>query len=96
MSLPGAKDVPIGAVITTPGSSLRYKTGGWRVFKPVINHEKCVGCRTCFLLCPDAAVEEVEEGGKRKYVVNYEYCKGCGICAAECPVKAIEMVEEVK
>ena len=104
MSLPGWKKLPIGAVIVEPGSSLKYKTGDWRVLRPVIDQEKCVRCRTCWALCPDGAIIEVKKPYQTKsgrkydvsYEINYDYCKGCGVCANECPVKAITMVEEVK
>ncbi len=103
-SLPGWKRIPIGAVITEPGSSLKYKTGDWRVMRPIIDQEKCVRCRTCWVFCPDGAIMEVKKPYRTKagreydvsYEINYDYCKGCGICAHECPVKAITMVEEVK
>lgn len=85
------RNLPIGAVVTEPGSSMQYKTGTWRVRRPVINKEKCVRCLFCWSYCPDAAIKIVENN----YVeVNYDYCKGCGICASECPAKAIEMVME--
>jgi pyruvate ferredoxin oxidoreductase delta subunit len=82
----------MGAVIIEPGSSVKYKTGDWRAFKPVVDRTKCVNCLLCWIYCPDSAIIRRE-----KWVeVNYEHCKGCGICAHECPTKAIEMVEEQK
>ncbi len=103
MSLPGWKQLPIGAVILTPGNSVEYKTGEWRTLRSEIDQEKCIRCRTCWMYCPEGAIQEFEEPYKTKtgrefkltYKVNYDYCKGCGICANECPVKAITMVEEV-
>jgi len=89
---PGWKSLPIGAVLPEAGSSVKYKTGDWRAFKPIVNKEKCVNCLLCWIYCPDSAIIRRE-----KWVdVNYDYCKGCGICATECPTKAIEMVEEQK
>jgi len=89
---PGWKSLPMGAVVTEPGSSVKYKTGDWRAFKPLVDKTKCVNCLLCWIYCPDSAIIRRE-----KWVeVNYEHCKGCGICAHECPTKAIEMVEEQK
>ena len=88
---PGWKSLPIGAVVE-PGSSVKYKTGDWRAFRPVVDKTKCVNCLLCWIYCPDSSIIRRE-----KWVdVNYEHCKGCGICAHECPTKAIEMVEEQK
>jgi len=88
----GWKSLPMGAVVLEPGSSLKYKTGDWRAFRPDVDREKCVNCLFCWIYCPDAAVVR-----KEKWVeVNYDYCKGCGICAKECPKEAIKMVEEQK
>lgn len=103
MSLPGWKQLPIGAVILNPGNSVEYKTGEWRTLRPEIDQEKCIRCRTCWMFCPEGAIQEVSEPYKTKagrefkltYKVNYDHCKGCGICSNECPVKAITMVEEV-
>jgi len=88
----GWKSLPIGAIIVEPGSSMKYKTGDWRAFKPVVDKEKCVNCLICWIYCPDSAIVRRE-----KWVdINYDYCKGCGICAHECPKLAIKMEEEQK
>ena len=64
----------------------------WRTFQPIVDAEKCIGCKQCWMLCPDGCIEMVEE----KSVIDYNFCKGCGICAEECPVDAIEMKMEVE
>ena len=79
------------AGILPGGTSIYYKTGSWRTFRPVIDMNKCVNCLTCWVYCPDSAV--MVKDGKIEGI-NYDYCKGCGICASECPVKAIKMVPE--
>lgn len=89
-SKPGWKSIPIAGILIEPGSAMKYKTGDWRAYRPIIDKEKCIDCLLCWIYCPDAAIKREEE----KVSVVYEYCKGCGICANECPVKAIEMVEE--
>jgi len=88
----GWKSLSMAATVTEPGSSLKYKTGDWRAFKPVVDKEKCVNCLLCWIYCPDSAIIR-----KEKWVeINYDYCKGCGICAHECPKQAIKMEEEQK
>ena len=63
---------------------------GWRVFKPVIEKNKCRKCWLCLMYCPEGAIKKVEEGAK----IEYCFCKGCGICAIECPFDVIKMVKE--
>jgi pyruvate ferredoxin oxidoreductase delta subunit len=87
---PGWKSIPIGGILLEPGSAMKYKTGDWRAFKPIIDQGKCINCLLCWIFCPDAAILRKE----KSVDVDYDYCKGCGICANECPVKAIMMVEE--
>ncbi len=103
-NLPTWKELPIGAVILQPGSTVRYKTHEWRTLRPIINQDKCVRCRLCWAYCPEGTILELDKPYTTKsgktynvtYEINYDYCKGCGICAHECPVKAIEMIPEVR
>jgi len=60
----------------------------WRVFYPEVNEDKCISCKTCWISCPEAALEWKEN---QKPAMIWRSCKGCGVCANECPVKAIEM-----
>lgn len=75
----------------------QYKAGylpetnaGWRTFRPVVDHDACVYCLRCYLLCPDGTI--IKDNGQIK--IDMDYCKGCGVCAHECPKDAIEMVKE--
>lgn len=88
------KDVPLTGVPWK--TSYEYKTGDWRSFRPVIDHDKCITCLKCNLHCPDDSikVEWKNEDVPKKVTVDYDYCKGCGICAELCPADAIDMVEE--
>lgn len=83
----------------SPGTTKNNKTGSWRTFKPVVDHEKCIACGKCEQVCPEGVC--FSSGKKNsKGIVYYEndldYCKGCGICAKECPVGAITMEREEK
>ncbi|RLG46872.1 MAG: pyruvate ferredoxin oxidoreductase [Thermoproteota archaeon] len=89
VELRGWREIPIAGIPFK--RAVEYKTGDWRVFKPVIDGEKCVKCGLCWMFCPDMAISWDGEGVPE---VDYDFCKGCGICANECPVHAIEMVRE--
>ena len=84
---------PRGAIISEPGNSEKFKTGGWRSLRPIHDQEKCVHCLTCFIFCPDSSIKVEDEKIKE---IDLEFCKGCGICASECPKDAIEMVDEME
>ncbi len=98
------RDVPIGGIVPWPGSTAENKMHSWRTYRPIIDQDKCIRCRLCWVYCPDGAIIEIEgeyvtKSGKKfkvSYQVSYDYCKGCGICANECPVKAITMVPETR
>ena len=75
--------------ISRPVVGAAGKTGSWRVFKPLIDKEKCNQCGNCVMFCPDGVISEDIE-------VDLNFCKGCGICANECPKSAITMEREDK
>lgn len=91
MALKGWRDVPKGGVIPTPGSSVEYKTGGWRSHRPDLDRQKCNNCMLCWLYCPDSSI--LTEDAKLTDF-DWDHCKGCGICSQVCPIGAINMVEE--
>lgn len=82
------KDFPTGPQFEA--GHLVEENAGWRTFRPVINHEQCINCLICYLVCPDGTIIK-KEG---TVDVAYDFCKGCGVCANECPKNAIEMVKE--
>jgi 2-oxoacid:acceptor oxidoreductase gamma subunit (pyruvate/2-ketoisovalerate family)/2-oxoacid:acceptor oxidoreductase delta subunit (pyruvate/2-ketoisovalerate family) len=86
-----ASDIPKSEyarkVSSKPLISYSRDVADWRVFRPIIDWDACVGCKRCWIYCPENAISMVE--GKAE--VEYCYCKGCGICSEECPVDAIKM-----
>ena len=83
--------ITLGGVVK-PGTARKNKTGSWKVFRPVVDHVKCILCMRCVNYCPEPCISVKEE----KILMNYEYCKGCGICREVCPVEAIVMEYEKK
>lgn len=86
-------ELPIGGLIVEPGTARKYRTGDWRVKRPVYDRSKCIDCMFCWFYCPDQAI--VQENGVMKGI-DYFYCKGCGVCASVCPRSAIEMRPETE
>lgn len=85
------KDAPEEkADIHVGGYGVLKDVSSWRVFTPEIDIDKCIGCKSCWIFCPETAIEWDDE--TKKPSIRYAACKGCGVCANECPVDAIEMV----
>ena len=54
-----------------------------------IDHEKCVGCLTCILVCPYGAVTQGESGAVQKCELCMSNSCSAPACVAGCPNKAI-------
>ncbi len=95
----GTAKLPQGGVVPEAATSLLFKTGDWRVYKPVLiidpqtNTHKCTGCTKCYFVCPDDCIKLDDN-----YVPEFDldYCKGCSLCMDICPPQAIDMILEVK
>jgi 2-oxoacid:acceptor oxidoreductase delta subunit (pyruvate/2-ketoisovalerate family) len=81
-----------GGVIKDVGSTVKVKTGAWRIFKPIVT-DKCTGCSICVQFCPEGCIKINES---KRAEIDYDYCKGCLICVNECPAKAIKSEQEVR
>ncbi len=63
----------------------------------VVDDKKCIGCGSCYGVCPYHAIELSEKDVSleevslktRKSNVNPAVCKGCGTCVVICPTGAI-------
>ena len=89
-SINSHKDLPTGTYAS--GMLLTETMEGWRTEKPVIDVDKCIECKMCYLVCPEGVI--YEENGR--CMIDYRFCKGCGICSRECVGKCIKMVKEEK
>lgn len=54
-----------------------------------IDHNKCVGCLTCILVCPYGAVAQGEAGVVQKCELCLENSCGSPACVQGCPNKAL-------
>ena len=60
---------------------------------PVIDHVKCVGCRSCVAACPEQKTHPVLGVIRGKaHLVGPANCIGHGACFGACPEDAIELV----
>lgn len=85
------EDISEGGNVYAEGNSKGFKTGDWRVNRPIWDEEKCKQCLLCFPVCPDSSIQ-LE--GEKMNGIDYFHCKGCGVCAQVCPFDAIEMKPE--
>jgi pyruvate formate lyase activating enzyme len=49
---------------------------------------RCIGCKTCREVCPEAALSFSEDGVS----IHRKLCTVCGLCAGECPSTALELI----
>ncbi|MEM2109530.1 MAG: 4Fe-4S binding protein, partial [Candidatus Odinarchaeota archaeon] len=49
------REIPMGGL--TWRHSADYKTGEWRTFKPIVDHNKCTRCMQCVIFCPDVSIK---------------------------------------
>lgn len=54
--------------------------------KPMVNQEKCVGCRACAKYCNQNALTFSAD---KKAVLDHDLCVGCGRCIAACNCHAL-------
>jgi len=88
------KEIPVDERVR---SFLKEEVGGLTLQEVLAEASRCFSCGhcnacgNCWLFCPDASIEWVDNAP----LIHYDFCKGCGICATECPRSVITLVEEV-
>ena len=94
INVPHERSVPFGAVTPAPVDAQKlFITSNWRIVRPVIDHEKCTRCLTCYICCPDSCWSYNEKEDLMEW--RTEYCKGCQLCIKECPSDALIAVPEL-
>jgi heterodisulfide reductase subunit A len=56
-----------------------------------VDQSACAGCFACAEVCPYAAIQEKQSGGRAVADVIAGKCQGCGACVATCRGKAITL-----
>ena len=94
INVPRDREVPFGAITPAPVKQQElFMTSNWRIVRPVIDHEKCTRCFTCYITCPDSCWSFDERTEKMEW--NWKFCKGCQLCIHECPADALKAVPEL-
>ena len=60
--------------------------------KPIIDQDKCRGCKRCMRECANDGLVFDEE--RRKMTVDMEHCVGCGRCIGACNFDAIDFAQD--
>ena len=58
---------------------------------PSIDAERCNACHACARLCPQGAIELVEDQAGGAYRLHSVTCTGCGICSDSCDRDAVRV-----
>jgi len=94
INVPKDRAVPFGAITPAPVKQQElFITSNWRIVRPIIDHEKCTRCFTCYIACPDSCWSFNEKEEQMEW--NWKFCKGCQICINECPADALSAVPEL-
>lgn len=59
-----------------------------------IDHEKCIACGACTMVCASGALSRIDAGESIGVKVQYSRCIFCGQCQDSCPTGAIKLTTE--
>lgn len=63
----------------------------WSFFKIKLNHEDCILCKACFMICPSDVFRIAEDSLK----LTDHNCCGCRLCSDICREKAVQITDNV-
>lgn len=58
---------------------------------PEVDELACTGCDTCVRICPQGALDFVEQEDQAAYAIQPALCTGCAMCRDVCEPKAISV-----
>ena len=94
INVPHERSVPFGAITPAPVRQQDlFVTSNWRIVRPVIDHELCTRCLSCYISCPDSCWSYNEKEDMMEW--NCKFCKGCQVCIKQCPVEALSAAPEL-
>ena len=56
----------------------------------VVNYDRCIGCKTCVVVCPFGAASFDPVAGR---IISCDLCDGSPICADLCETQALQYVD---
>lgn len=59
-----------------------------------IDHEKCIACGACAMVCASGALTRIEGDENVGVKIQYSRCIFCGQCQDSCPTEAIKLTTE--
>lgn len=57
----------------------------------VVHGERCIGCRACATVCPEALITRTDAGLRRALSFSAVCSQDCRLCVEACPVDALAL-----
>ncbi|MCP4385810.1 MAG: 4Fe-4S dicluster domain-containing protein [Hyphomicrobiales bacterium] len=88
----GREPPPADAGTGSPAARLPSPAGAIMPFAPRLDSDLCRGCDACVRLCPQGALQLVDDGSEAvAYGIEPRRCTGCGLCEDVCDDDAVRV-----